>query len=54
MKLQFDDKSYIEFTKSSVGKVIITIAARSEQNSTIIIAHSVEITEEQLKELTQL
>jgi hypothetical protein len=54
-KIQFEDKSYIEITKStSPGKIILTIAARSEKNTAAVVAHSVEITEEQLKELTKL
>ena len=49
MKLTFDDKSYIEVSKSNTpDKVFITIAAKSADDSHKLIANSVEITMEQL------
>lgn len=54
MKIEFENKSYIEVAKSkSPNKMIITLAAR-EQNGKSVIAHSVEITEEQFKELIRV
>lgn len=52
MKIQFQDRSYIEFQASkSPGHVIITISAKDHLNELKTIANSVEITTEQLKEL---
>lgn len=52
MKIQFEDKSYIDFQKSAEpGKVIITILAKDQFNDMKNIANSVEIT---VEELTQL
>ena len=52
MKIQFDDKSYIEICKSTEpGKIFITIAAKSPNNSNSLISNSVELTQEQFKQL---
>ena len=53
MKIEFDDKSYIECRKSdsSSGKVIITICARDQSNVLKKISNSVEITESQFEQL---
>ena len=55
MKINFEDSSYIEVTKSpSPGKVMITIMAKSEQDSLKTIANSVELDMEEFNKLIQL
>lgn len=52
MKIQFDDKSYIEAHKSeNPGRIIITIAAKDSENPLKKITNSVELTQEQFKNL---
>lgn len=51
MKIQFDDKSYIEFQRSSPGKVLITVLAKDQFNNRKNIINSVEITDDQLQQL---
>jgi nitrate reductase NapAB chaperone NapD len=52
MKIQFEDKSYIECRKSdNPGKVIIVISAKDHENPLKKIANTVEITVDQLKGL---
>jgi hypothetical protein len=49
MKISFEDKSYIEVTKSPTpNKVFITIAAKSAEDQNKLIVNCVELTEEQL------
>lgn len=55
MKIEFEDKSYIEIIKSpNPGKVMITIVARDHEKPLATIANSVEITEEQFKQIIQI
>ncbi len=52
MKIEFEDKSYIEISKSKeANKITVTICAKDYMNAQKTIANSVEITKEQLKEL---
>jgi len=52
MKIEFEDKSYIEIIKSpNPNKIIVSISARDHQNSLKKITNTVEITSDQLKEL---
>lgn len=52
MKIQFDDKSYIECRKSdNPGKIIISISAKDHENSLKKITNAVEITIEEFKKL---
>lgn len=52
MKIEFEDKSYVEITKSpEPGKVWITIQARDHQNSLKKITNSVEIDLDQFKKI---
>jgi nitrate reductase NapAB chaperone NapD len=52
MKIEFEDKSYIEVSKSKEpGKVIITIQAKDYTNDLKKISNSVEITIEQWQNL---
>lgn len=53
-KLIFDNKSYIEITRSESGKIILTIVAIDPYNTFSTIANSVEVTEEQFKQLISL
>jgi hypothetical protein len=49
MKILFDDRSYIEVTKSpNPNKVFITVAAKSAEDQNKLIVNCVELTEEQL------
>ena len=53
MKITFDDKSYIECKKSeNPGKIIIMIAAKSQDNPLKKITNAVEIDANQFKQLT--
>lgn len=54
MKLTFEDKSYIEISKSNTpNKIFITIAAVSSEDSRKLIVNSIELTEEQLLTLVK-
>ena len=54
MKIQFQDKSYIELIKSDKpNNIFITIVARDPKNMLSTIATSVEITKSQLDELVE-
>jgi hypothetical protein len=54
MKINFEDRSYIELTKSAhPNKVFITIAAKSADDSHKLIANCIELTEEQLVALVK-
>ena len=54
MKIQFEDKSYVEISKSqNPGKILITIVARDHEKPLATVANSVEITEEQFKQLIE-
>ena len=43
MRLDFNDKSYVEFSYSSTGKILLTIGAKSYKNPLETIINSVEI-----------
>lgn len=50
MKIEFPDKSSIEFRKSvEPGKVIILLQAKDHQNELKTTTNSIEITDKQLK-----
>jgi hypothetical protein len=52
MKIEFEDKSYVEVSKSNdPDKVYITIQAKDHQNSLKKITNSVEITLDQFKKI---
>ncbi len=52
MKIVFDDKSYIECSKSdNPGKVVITISAKDRTDPLKKITNAVEITTEEFKKL---
>lgn len=52
MKIQFDDNSYIEIIKSdNPGKMIITISAQDYENNKKKIVNSVEISNDEFKQL---
>ncbi len=51
MKIEFEDKSYIESYKNDMGKVIIVIQARDHENALKKITNAVELTEQQFKDL---
>lgn len=52
MRIQFDDKSYIECNKSdNPGKVVIVISAKDQDNAFKKITNAVEISIAELKSL---
>lgn len=52
MRIQFDDKSYIEVRKSdNPGMVVITVSARDASNSLKKITNAVEITTTEFQKL---
>jgi len=52
MKIQFDDKSYVEARKSdNPGMIVITIAARDGSNPLKKITNAVEITAAEFQRL---
>ena len=52
MKIEFEDKSYVEFRKSdNPGKVILIISAKSQDNILKKITNAVEIDLNQFKSL---
>ena len=50
MKIQFDDRSYIEIKKEN-EKVVIIISAKDQDNTLKKITNAVEITIEEFKKL---
>jgi nitrate reductase NapAB chaperone NapD len=52
MKIQFEDKSYIECRKSdNPGKIIVIISAKDHDNPLKKITNAVEITAAEFKQL---
>jgi nitrate reductase NapAB chaperone NapD len=52
MKIEFNDKSYIECKKSDTpGKIVIVISAKDYENPLKKITNAVEIEESQFKQL---
>lgn len=52
MKIQFEDKSYVECAKSAnPGKIVITISAKDHNDPLKKITNAVEITSEEFKRL---
>ena len=52
MKIQFEDKSYVEFRKSTTpGKVMIIISAKDQNNDLKKITNAVEISVEEFQQL---
>lgn len=51
MKIEFEDKSYIECRKSIDGKIIIIISAKDHNNDLKKITNAVEISVEDFKKL---
>lgn len=53
MKIEFEDKSYVEVLKDDMGKITIVIQARDHENSLKKITNAVELTVEQFKSLIE-
>jgi hypothetical protein len=54
MKIQFDDKSYVEIVKStSPNKVLLTVAVKDGKDSLTLLATTAEITIEQFSQLAK-
>jgi nitrate reductase NapAB chaperone NapD len=52
MKIEFEDKSYVECRKSDTpGKVIIAISAKDHENPLKKITNAVELTTDEFKRL---
>jgi len=51
MKIEFNDKSYLEFKKTENNKVVITVSAKDYENPLKKINNTVEITLEEFKQL---
>ena len=52
MKIQFDDKSYVEFRKSdNPGKIVLIIFFKDKNNNLKKITNAVEITREEFSNL---
>ena len=51
MKIEFDDKSYIECKKNEAGNIVILIQAKDQSNPLKKITNAVELTAEQFKNL---
>lgn len=51
MKIEFEDKSYIDCRKSDNGKIVVMISAKDHNNPLIKIINTVELTPDQLKGL---
>lgn len=50
MKIEFEDKSYIEFKKNN-NKILISIQVVNQNDQLRKITNTVELTEEQFKQL---
>ena len=52
MKIEFEDKSYIECRKSdNPGKIVIAVSAKDHDNPLKKITNAVELTNEEFKKL---
>lgn len=51
MKIQFDDKSYVECYKNDEGKIVFIVAAKDYDNPLKKITNSVELTIEEFRKL---
>jgi len=51
MKIEFDDKSYIEINKDDMGEITIMIQARDLDNAFKKITNVVRLTPQQFKDL---
>lgn len=51
MKIQFDDKSYVDIHKMDNGKIAITIVARDENSLQKKVVNSVQLDPDQFKQL---
>jgi nitrate reductase NapAB chaperone NapD len=52
MKIEFEDKSYIECRKSDTpGKIIVAISAKDHENPLKKITNAVELTTDEFKRL---
>lgn len=51
MKIQFEDKSYIDCRKTDSGKIVIIISAKDPDSSQKKIINSVELDDIQYKQL---
>ncbi len=52
MKIEFEDKSYIECRKSDTpGKIIVAISAKDHENPLKKITNAVELTADEFKRL---
>ena len=52
MKIEFEDKSYIECRKSNEpGKIVVTISAKDHENPLKRIVNAVELSTEEFKKL---
>lgn len=55
MKIEFEDKTYVQIVRSpNPGKIMITIVARDHEKPLATVASTVELTEEQFKQLVQI
>jgi nitrate reductase NapAB chaperone NapD len=53
MKIQFDDKSFIEAKKTDDGKILIIIQAKDHENPLKKITNAVELSSEEFKSLIE-
>lgn len=54
MKVTFPDRSFVELSKVSNGKIVIALgSAKKESNRTILSVSSGEVTVEQFKQLAE-
>jgi hypothetical protein len=51
MKINFEDKSYIESRKLDNGNIVIIISAQDQENIRKKITNAVELTEEEFQKL---
>ena len=49
MKLEFEDKSYVEIKKSAGGEILVMVSARDADNPLKKIINCVEISEKDFK-----
>ena len=51
MKIQFEDKSYVEIKRSADGKYLVIVSAKDAENPLKNVTNAVEITEKEFKYL---
>lgn len=53
MKIDFDDKSYLEIVKNSLGEIVVTLSAKDSKLANSSVVSFAKITELQFQEIAE-